>query len=116
MKTTFIFRAFIVFSIVMANFTFASPPQRLDTATFQVSGNCGMCKKTIEGSLKGLKGITSDAWNVTTKQMTVVYDPRLVTLVEIHKKIAASGYDTDKVKASDAAYHALHMCCQYKRK
>jgi copper chaperone CopZ len=115
MKTILFITSLLSASILFAAFTIIKSPQHVETATFKVSGNCGMCKKTIEGSLKGVKGISSDTWEVKTKQMTVAYDPHLISLAEIHQKIAAVGYDTDKVKANEEAYKSLPICCQYTR-
>jgi mercuric ion binding protein len=86
------------------------------TIEFKVAGNCGMCKKTIESSLKGKSGISSAVWNKDTKMMKVAYDPSKITEDQIHQKIADAGYDTDKKKASEKTYGALPGCCQYKRK
>lgn len=86
-----------------------------DSTTFKVYGNCGMCKKTIEGSLEKVKGVKSADWNKDTKMMSVSFDKATVTEADIHKAIAGVGYDTEKVKASDAAYSKLHGCCQYER-
>jgi periplasmic mercuric ion binding protein len=90
-------------------------PTKVITATFKVSGNCGMCKTTIEKSLKGVKGIKAATWDLKTKTITVVYNSKLITLEDIHQKIAAVGYDTEKVKAKDEVYKGLHGCCQYDR-
>jgi hypothetical protein len=35
--------------------------------------------------------------------------------MNIEKEIAAVGYDTQDVKATDDAYHKLPKCCQYER-
>lgn len=85
------------------------------TETFHVNGNCGMCKKTIEGSIKKKEGVFSEQWDQKTKMLTVVYDPTKTTLTDIKNTVAASGYDTDEVKASDKAYNGLDACCQYTR-
>jgi copper chaperone CopZ len=86
----------------------------LEKVQFKVNGNCGMCKMKIE---KGAKtgGATSADWDPDTHQMVLVYDPKKANLDDIHKAIAATGYDTDKVKADDATYKKLHGCCQYDR-
>ncbi len=89
--------------------------QNIKTDTINVSGNCGMCKTTIEKSLKKKDGITAKDWNQETKTMVVSYDALKISLDEIHKKIAASGYDTDRVQADDKVYSNLHKCCQYER-
>jgi copper chaperone CopZ len=74
-----------------------------------------MCKSTIETSLKSVKGVAAAIWDVDAKVITVTYNPKKIELLDIHKKIAAVGYDTDKAKAADAVYSNLHGCCQYER-
>jgi copper chaperone CopZ len=85
-------------------------------SSFKVYGNCEMCKKTIDGSLKDVKGINSANWNVEDKTMTVSFDSTKTNMSEIHKQIASVGYDTELEKGNDDAYKALHECCQYDRK
>jgi mercuric ion binding protein len=88
---------------------------KLKTVTFKVYGNCGMCKSTIEQSLKGVKGVAAATWDVDAKMITVTYNPKKIELLDIHQKIAGVGYDTDKMKAKDEIYSNLHGCCQYDR-
>jgi copper chaperone CopZ len=88
---------------------------KLTTVKFKVYGNCGMCKSTIETSLKSVKGVAAAIWDVDAKVITVTYNHKKIELLDIHKKIAAVGYDTDKAKAADAVYSNLHGCCQYER-
>jgi hypothetical protein len=45
----------------------------------------------------------------------VNYDAAKTSSLDIQKSIAAVGYDTQDVKADDAAYKKLPKCCQYKR-
>ena len=85
------------------------------TKTFKVHCNCGMCKKTIEGSLKNVKGVEKAIWNKEKKTMEVTFDEDIISLKEIKQKIANVGYDTDDIKASDKTYKKLPMCCQYER-
>ncbi|MFT4759154.1 MAG: mercuric ion binding protein [Paraglaciecola sp.] len=86
-----------------------------ETAKFTVYGNCGMCKRTIEGALKEVKGIKSAEWNVETDEMTVTYNPHKIQLDNIKQKIADVGYDTDSHRAKDSVYENLPGCCQYER-
>lgn len=86
------------------------------TAQFQVWGNCGMCKRTIETSAKGLNGVQSANWNMDTHQFTVTFDPALTGVDKVHQAIAAAGYDTDVVKGNDETYTNLPGCCQYERR
>lgn len=87
----------------------------LVTKTFKVYGNCGMCKKRIEGSLSGVKGIEKAIWNSETKMLEVAFHEHDITLDEIKKKIASVGYDTDEHRASNEVYEKLPGCCQYER-
>lgn len=84
------------------------------TTTFKVSGNCGMCKKTIEGAAK-VDGVSAFSWDKDKKVATITFDDAKTTLSAVQKKIAEAGYDTQMFKADQKAYDALHSCCQYKR-
>lgn len=83
--------------------------------TFKVYGACGMCKRRIEGALKEVEGLHKAEWDIETKMLTVSFDSRLITLDDIHKKVAAVGHDTDKFRAEDDVYAKLHGCCKYER-
>ncbi len=83
--------------------------------TFTVYGNCGMCKKTIEGSLNGVDGVSSAEWNMDNDKMTVIFDESTISLDDVKQKIASVGYDMDDVRADDEVYNKLHSCCQYDR-
>lgn len=87
----------------------------VEHAMFKVSGNCEMCKSTIEKAAGGLEGVNVADWNIETKQMHVSFNSDKTSLDEIHKAIAAAGYDTEKEEASDEAYNKLPPCCQYTR-
>ena len=86
-----------------------------ETETFKVYGNCGMCKKRIESSLKDVKGVTKATWDVKSKMMKVTFDPHEISLEKIKTTIASVGHDVDGVKAEDKIYNNLPNCCQYDR-
>jgi mercuric ion binding protein len=109
-------KLFSLFSIALIVSSCNSSLENAKTLEFKVWGNCGMCKKTIEGSLKDKLGLYSAEWNVKSKQMKVVIDSTKVKSEEVHNFIAASGYDTDLMKGDDQAYAGLHSCCKYDRK
>jgi mercuric ion binding protein len=90
--------------------------QQEATASFEVNGKCGMCKKRIEKAAAGLEGVQSAEWNVEKKALAVKYDPAKVTETDIQKKVASVGHDTEQVKATDEAYNSLPGCCKYARK
>ena len=81
--------------------------------SFGVRGNCSMCKNTIEKAANNVKGVGSANWDVDKKKIDVTFDNTKTNAMEIHKAIAASGYDTEKVEGSEEAYENLPGCCQY---
>ncbi len=81
--------------------------------SFDVSGNCGMCKKTIEKAAKDA-GASFAEWDSETKKITVKFN-RNTNVSKIQQKIADSGYDNAGVQATDEAYNKLHGCCKYER-
>ncbi len=107
-KTASLFALSMVFSVaVMA--------QKATTETIPVAGNCGMCKTKIEKAAKEAGASKAD-WNAETKTLTVSYKNKSTNAAKIQEGIAAVGYDTRDVKATDAAYDKLHGCCKYERK
>lgn len=89
--------------------------KKVTTEVFTVYGNCGMCERTIEGSLTGVKGIKKADWDKDTDQMTVSFNPTVITIDQIKQRIADVGYDSDTHRAKDEVYDDLPGCCQYTR-
>ena len=87
----------------------------LTKEVFTVYGNCGMCERTIEGSLKDVVGISLGDWDKETDQMSVSFDPAVISLDAIKQKIADVGYDSDSHRAKEEVYNNLPGCCQYER-
>ncbi len=87
----------------------------LEHAMFKVSGNCEMCKETIEKAAMNLSGVNVAEWDMESRAIHVSFNHDKTSLDQIHKAIAAAGYDTEKEKASEEAYNNLPSCCQYTR-
>jgi mercuric ion binding protein len=85
----------------------------LTDISFGVRGNCGMCKNTIEKAANGIEGVVSATWDVDKKKIDVSFDDTKTDAMAIHKAVAASGYDTEKVAGGEEAYKNLPGCCQY---
>lgn len=85
------------------------------TITFRVWGNCEMCKETIERAVD-LKGVKKANWDQEKKMLSVTYNQAKINEEELHKRIAAEGYDTEKAKGDDNVYASLPDCCRYDRK
>ena len=81
--------------------------------SFGVRGNCGMCKRTIEKAANSVGGVMNAIWDVNQKKIAVSFDESKIDAMAIHTAIAASGYDTEKVAGSEAAYKDLPGCCKY---
>ncbi len=81
--------------------------------SFGVRGNCTMCKSTIETAANAIDGVQKAIWNVDKKKIDVSFDNTKTNEITIHNAIAASGYDTEKVKGDLTAYNQLPECCQY---
>ncbi|MEL0457279.1 heavy-metal-associated domain-containing protein [Flavobacteriaceae bacterium SZ-1-7] len=81
--------------------------------SFGVRGNCSMCKKTIEKAVNGVEGVETANWDVNKKKIEVSFDGSKTNAMAIHKAIAASGYDTEKLLGDIEAYKNLPDCCQY---
>lgn len=84
------------------------------TLSIQVSGNCEMCKKTIE-TAANVKGIAAADWDKTSKMASITYNSQKTNTDEILKRIALAGYDNTSYLAPDEAYAKLPECCQYQR-
>ena len=100
--------------LFMGFFGLTAYSQSTESATFEVAGNCGMCKTRIEEAAK-TDGVTSAKWDLEEQTLTIVYNPEKVDLDDVHQKIADAGHDTEKVRAKDETYNKLPACCHYER-
>jgi copper chaperone CopZ len=91
----------------------ASQELAMTDLSFGVRGNCGMCKTTIEKAVNGVDGAANANWDADKKKIDVSFDDTKTDEMAIHNAIAASGYDTEKVKGSEEAYSVLPGCCKY---
>ncbi len=105
MKKLILLSGFMMATIFSAN---------AQTATkLKVSGNCGMCKSSIEKAAKTAGAATAN-WDMDAKLLTLMFDDK-TNLDKIETAIAAVGYDTEHKTATKATYDALHECCKYER-
>jgi len=100
--------------VVVLTFLGSAVFAQTKTEKINVLGNCGMCKKKIESALK-VSGVSAADWDTKSKVLTVSYDSTKISNQQVQEKVAAAGYDTEKVKATNEAYEKLHSCCQYDR-
>ena len=110
MKTINIIAA-LLFSIF---FTQISIAQSVIKENIKVSGNCSLCKKTIETAAKSV-GASDASWNSDTKILAVSYDPSTLNSSKIQHAVSAAGYETQHFKGDEKAYNKLMTCCKYKK-
>lgn len=86
----------------------------LQTETFVVLGNCGMCKARIEGVSRNA-GALEALWSAENQSLTVRFNPTTTSLDAIQKAVAGIGHDNAGYRAPDDVYEGLHSCCLYDR-
>ncbi|MFZ9388082.1 MAG: heavy-metal-associated domain-containing protein [Chitinophagaceae bacterium] len=101
-------------TLIAALFFAVSLSAQEKTETFNVAGNCGMCKTAIEKAAKQA-GAKEASWNKETKQLTVTYQSSSTNTAKIQQAVAARGYDNVGFKTSEEAYSKLPGCCKYDR-
>jgi mercuric ion binding protein len=105
---------YLILTLLTSNiYTLEAASTKKVTDTLRVEGNCEMCKERIENVLD-TKGITLATWDIKTKTLTVVYNPKKIDLKEISRLCNSVGHDTAISLASDKEYSTLHACCDYR--
>ena len=64
---------------------------------------CASCALRIEKGLKKLPGVSEANVNLATEQATVTYDPKLVALDDLLKKVSAVGYSATPLATTSPA-------------
>jgi copper chaperone CopZ len=106
-------KLFIVFTLfIFGTSAFIAQDTKNTTETFQVRGNCGMCKDRIEEAVD-VVGVKRASWDEKTETLTISFNSSKITLDEIHRIIAKIGHTTSIYKADPKAYENLHHCCKY---
>ena len=82
-------------------------------ASFNVSGNCGMCKDRIEKTAKDVEGVETALWDKESKILKITHK-KGVNIHLVHQQIANAGHDTEMLKAKDEVYNNLPNCCKYR--
>lgn len=86
---------------------------QIDTTSFEVKGNCGMCEMRIEKAAK-IQGVILADWDMETSQLLLIYHTNQTEPLNVEKAIAAVGHATENVQANEKAYEELPGCCLYK--
>ena len=98
-----------------ASLTISAQNKKNKKTSFEVSGNCEICKKRIEKAALSKKGVKYADWDISSNLISIIYNSNRVSLSHIQDAIALVGHDTPMYKALDSVYNELPMCCIYKR-
>ena len=103
----------VMFALMMFGLSHLAVAQS-ETAEVKIktSAVCEMCKKTIERDLSYEKGVLSSDLEVSSKMLTVKYDPKKTNPKKIKKAVTKIGYDADDLPAEAKAYNKLPECCK----
>jgi hypothetical protein len=105
----------VITIVVLFSFTLCQAQiENAKTETVIIYGNCGMCESKIKKA-GNIKEMVQVEWDVNTSMATITYDAKQTNQDAILKRIALSGYDSDKFSAPDDVYAKLPGCCQYDR-
>lgn len=88
------------------------PESRKETIQIKTSAECEMCKTRIEKEMGNMKGVKSADLDLTTRILTVTYNPKKTNPDAIRQAIAKVGYDADDVKANNKSFQKLPECCK----
>lgn len=78
----------------------------------KTSAICEMCQYAIEKALVYEKGVKIATLDLSTKEVTVVYNEKKTDPQTIRKRISLTGYHADSVVRDSDAYKALPECCK----
>ena len=108
-------KKYLVLKLLIFSSFLSAQNSKNEKVSFDVSGNCEMCKMRIEKAALSVKGVKYANWDIPENRMTLTFNSNRVDLIEIHKSIANSGHDTSEVLALDEVYAELPVCCLYIR-
>jgi len=61
-----------------------------------------------------VKGIKAAEYDLETQLLTVSYATKFLSEDDLHALLNGIGHDTEKSKATEEQYNALHHCCKYR--
>tara|TARA_R110000868_G_scaffold193351_1_gene438215 strand:- start:9680 stop:10069 length:390 start_codon:yes stop_codon:yes gene_type:complete len=109
-KNLIILTSILLFGIHLS----AQDKDKNKKVSFEVKGNCEMCKKRIEKASLKVKGVKYVNWDIPSKELTLIMDENKCTPLDVKKAIAIVGHDTDSAEADDNVYDKLPACCKFR--
>ena len=106
----------IILFLLISPMVMCAQTKKNKKISFEVTGNCEICKKRIEKAALSVRGVKTASWDIQSNLISIIYQPKKIKLFEVQKTIAQVGHDTSLSKAPDSVYINLPSCCLYKRK
>ena len=105
---------YILVILLLGPFSLSAQSGAVIKISFEVAGNCAMCKNRIENAATEAKAKTA-VWDDKTHLLTISFDTTKTSAQKIGQAIASVGHDNGDYKASDEVYSKLPACCHYNR-
>ncbi|HRS01818.1 MAG TPA: heavy metal-associated domain-containing protein [Bacteroidota bacterium] len=103
----------LILTITVVN-TAVKAEANLQTVQIKTSAVCESCKTRIEKAVNKLQGVEKSDLDLSTKILTISYDPAKVSVEKIKNTISKTGYSADEIKADKKAFDKLPACCKVK--
>ncbi len=117
-KTNDMNKYVILLVMVLAGFSAQAQQKKNKNARYdvEVNGNCDQCKKRIEKAALRVDGVKMAIWDIESHRLALILNEEKTTVDAVEQAVAKAGHDTDRHRATEADYEALHGCCKYERK
>lgn len=71
-----------------------------------------MCKERIEKAVESLPGVAVSKWEPNESNLKVSYDSTILSELDLHKAVAATGHGTKLIEMDSKAHDDLPECCK----
>jgi copper chaperone CopZ len=85
---------------------------KAEKLVFKSSTVCKTCKTAIESTLQKVDGVLISLVNLSTKNVSVKYNPAITNPDKIKEAILKSGYNFNDEKPTKEDYEKLPTCCK----
>lgn len=100
--------------VVLLGLSFGHAQEKNKSISFDVKGNCWMCKNRIEKTAIKMKGVKFASWSPESKVFKAIIDERKCSISDVQESIALIGHDTGDFVAPEEVYENLPTCCKYR--
>ncbi|MGX1930519.1 heavy-metal-associated domain-containing protein [Flagellimonas sp. 2504JD4-2] len=104
----------VLLLFVLLGLNLGHSQEKNKSVSFEVKGNCWMCKNRIEKTAIKMKGVKFASWDSESKEFKAIIDERKCSVSDVQEKIALIGHDTGEFIAPEDVYQNLPACCKYR--